>query len=60
MNQTLDMTLVNQQQNLKKILQQVIGLTSGDNPFRHIDKWGNMVTATPSGGWLQSSPIIQN
>jgi gamma-glutamyltranspeptidase/glutathione hydrolase len=23
-----------------------------------IDRWGNMVTATPSGGWLQSSPVI--
>ena len=23
-----------------------------------VDRWGNMVTATPSGGWLQSSPII--
>ncbi|ONG57268.1 gamma-glutamyltransferase [Pseudoroseomonas deserti] len=23
-----------------------------------IDKWGNMVSATPSGGWLQSSPAI--
>ena len=23
-----------------------------------IDKWGNMVTATPSGGWLSSSPAI--
>ena len=23
-----------------------------------IDQWGNMVSATPSGGWLQSSPII--
>ena len=23
-----------------------------------IDKWGNMVSVTPSGGWLQSSPII--
>lgn len=23
-----------------------------------IDKWGNMVSATPSGGWLQSSPTI--
>jgi gamma-glutamyltranspeptidase / glutathione hydrolase len=22
------------------------------------DKWGNVVTATPSGGWLQSSPVI--
>ena len=23
-----------------------------------IDKAGNMFTATPSGGWLQSSPVI--
>lgn len=23
-----------------------------------IDRWGNMVSATPSGGWLQSSPIL--
>src|SRR5690606_24745834 len=23
-----------------------------------IDRWSNMVSATPSGGWLQSSPII--
>lgn len=23
-----------------------------------IDRWGNMVAATPSGGWLQSSPLI--
>jgi gamma-glutamyltranspeptidase/glutathione hydrolase len=23
-----------------------------------VDRWGNMVSATPSGGWLQSSPII--
>ncbi|MBO9413600.1 MULTISPECIES: gamma-glutamyltransferase family protein [unclassified Ruegeria] len=23
-----------------------------------IDRWGNMVAATPSGGWLQSSPVI--
>ncbi len=23
-----------------------------------IDKWGNMVSATPSGGWLQSSPVV--
>jgi gamma-glutamyltranspeptidase/glutathione hydrolase len=22
------------------------------------DRWGNMVAATPSGGWLQSSPVI--
>ncbi len=23
-----------------------------------IDRWGNMVASTPSGGWLQSSPVI--
>jgi gamma-glutamyltranspeptidase/glutathione hydrolase len=23
-----------------------------------IDRWGNMISATPSGGWLQSSPAI--
>jgi gamma-glutamyltranspeptidase / glutathione hydrolase len=22
------------------------------------DRWGNLVSATPSGGWLQSSPVI--
>ncbi len=26
--------------------------------FDVIDRWGNSVSATPSGGWLQSSPII--
>lgn len=23
-----------------------------------IDRWGNLVSATPSGGWLQSSPVV--
>ena len=23
-----------------------------------IDQWGNVVSATPSGGWLQSSPVV--
>lgn len=23
-----------------------------------IDRWGNMVAATPSGGWLQSAPVV--
>ncbi|WP_299502607.1 gamma-glutamyltransferase family protein [uncultured Roseobacter sp.] len=23
-----------------------------------IDRWGNMVAATPSGGWLQSNPVV--
>ncbi|HEX3487052.1 MAG TPA: gamma-glutamyltransferase family protein [Micropepsaceae bacterium] len=26
--------------------------------FDIIDRWGNMVSSTPSGGWLQSSPTI--
>jgi gamma-glutamyltranspeptidase/glutathione hydrolase len=33
--------------------------TSGDTcHIDVVDRWGNMVSATPSGGWLQSSPII--
>ncbi|WP_432950600.1 gamma-glutamyltransferase family protein [Kribbella sp. CA-253562] len=23
-----------------------------------VDRWGNVISATPSGGWLQSSPVI--
>lgn len=23
-----------------------------------VDQWGNMVSATPSGGWLKSSPVV--
>jgi gamma-glutamyltranspeptidase/glutathione hydrolase len=23
-----------------------------------IDRWGNMIACTPSGGWLQSSPVV--
>ncbi len=23
-----------------------------------IDRWGNMISATPSGGWYQSSPVV--
>ncbi|MGH6644083.1 MAG: gamma-glutamyltransferase family protein, partial [Bradyrhizobium sp.] len=26
--------------------------------FDIIDRWGNVISATPSGGWLQSSPVI--
>ncbi|MDQ0509622.1 gamma-glutamyltransferase family protein [Ancylobacter amanitiformis] len=26
--------------------------------FDIIDRWGNVVCATPSGGWLQSSPVV--
>ena len=25
-----------------------------------VDRWGNMISATPSGGWLHSSPVIPN
>lgn len=35
------------------------GLTRGDTcHIDIIDRHGNMFTATPSGGWLQSSPVI--
>ncbi|WP_428245540.1 gamma-glutamyltransferase family protein [Ferrovibrio sp.] len=35
------------------------GAASGDTCHVDvIDRWGNMVAATPSGGWLQSSPVI--
>jgi gamma-glutamyltranspeptidase / glutathione hydrolase len=36
-----------------------LGLVAGDTVHIDvIDRWGNMVSATPSGGWLQSSPVI--
>ncbi|KAD3515104.1 transferase [Arthrobacter yangruifuii] len=35
------------------------GETRGDTcHIDVVDRWGNMVSATPSGGWLQSSPTI--
>jgi gamma-glutamyltranspeptidase/glutathione hydrolase len=35
------------------------GVSRGDTVHLDIiDRFGNMVSATPSGGWLQSSPII--
>jgi gamma-glutamyltranspeptidase/glutathione hydrolase len=35
------------------------GTTKGDTcHIDVIDRWGNVVSATPSGGWLQSSPAI--
>ncbi|GAA2303845.1 gamma-glutamyltransferase [Streptomyces kunmingensis] len=35
------------------------GLTRGDTCHLDIvDRWGNMVAATPSGGWLQSNPVV--
>jgi len=36
-----------------------LGAVAGDTCHVDvIDRWGNMVSATPSGGWLQSSPVI--
>jgi gamma-glutamyltranspeptidase/glutathione hydrolase len=36
-----------------------LGGTRGDTVhFDIVDETGNMVSATPSGGWLQSSPVI--
>lgn len=36
-----------------------LGDTKGDTVHIDIvDRWGNMFTATPSGGWLHSSPVI--
>ncbi|MGH3072385.1 MAG: gamma-glutamyltransferase family protein, partial [Gaiellaceae bacterium] len=33
--------------------------TRGDTVhFDVADRWGNMISSTPSGGWLQSSPVI--
>lgn len=35
------------------------GRTRGDTcHIDVIDRWGNVVSATPSGGWLQSSPTV--
>jgi gamma-glutamyltranspeptidase/glutathione hydrolase len=36
-----------------------LGTVGGDTcHIDAIDRWGNMVSATPSGGWLQSSPVV--
>ncbi|MFD9908973.1 gamma-glutamyltransferase family protein [Streptomyces sp. NPDC059063] len=35
------------------------GATHGDTCHLDVvDRWGNMVAATPSGGWLQSNPVV--
>lgn len=35
------------------------GQTIGDTCHVDVvDRWGNMIAATPSGGWLQSNPVI--
>ncbi|WP_344094735.1 gamma-glutamyltransferase family protein [Microbacterium deminutum] len=41
------------------LLTRATGETRGDTcHIDVIDRWGNIVSATPSGGWLQSSPTI--
>ena len=36
-----------------------LGVSGGDTVHVDvIDRWGNMVSATPSAGWLQSSPVV--
>jgi gamma-glutamyltranspeptidase/glutathione hydrolase len=36
-----------------------LGLSPGDTCHVDVvDRWGNLVSATPSGGWLQSSPVV--
>ncbi|MFH9002829.1 gamma-glutamyltransferase family protein [Streptomyces afghaniensis] len=35
------------------------GATRGDTCHLDVvDRWGNLVSATPSGGWLQSNPVV--
>ncbi len=35
------------------------GTSKGDTCHLDVvDRWGNMISATPSGGWLQSSPAV--
>ncbi|WP_027940789.1 gamma-glutamyltransferase family protein [Amycolatopsis taiwanensis] len=35
------------------------GATRGDTCHVDVaDRWGNLVAATPSGGWLQSNPVV--
>ena len=38
---------------------QVTGETRGDTCHLDVvDRWGTVISATPSGGWLQSSPVV--
>ncbi|MBB95384.1 MAG: gamma-glutamyltransferase [Rhodobacteraceae bacterium] len=54
-----------------QIAARTVGADSGEPTMAHlanrrgdtvhidvIDRWGNMISATPSGGWLQSSPVV--
>ena len=38
-----------------------LGTTRGDTCHLDVaDRWGNVISATPSGGWLQSSPAVES
>jgi gamma-glutamyltranspeptidase/glutathione hydrolase len=38
-----------------------LGTTRGDTCHLDVaDRWGNVISATPSGGWLQSSPTVES
>ncbi|HEX2133909.1 MAG TPA: gamma-glutamyltransferase family protein [Actinophytocola sp.] len=38
-----------------------LGTNRGDTCHLDVaDRWGNVVSATPSGGWLQSSPTVES
>src|SRR3546814_8164982 len=40
-------------------LTETTGVMRGDTcHIDVVDRWGNMVAATPSGGWFQSSPVV--
>jgi gamma-glutamyltranspeptidase/glutathione hydrolase len=54
-----------------QIAERAVGADAGEPTMAHltnrrgdtvhidvIDRWGNMISATPSGGWLQSSPVV--
>ena len=55
----------------EQIAARAVGADSGEPTMAHlanrrgdtvhidvVDRWGNMISATPSGGWLQSSPVV--
>lgn len=44
---------------LSRTWAQYLAESHGDTcHFDIIDRWGNMVSATPSGGWLSGSPVV--
>jgi len=48
-------------ENMKALLDIPLPRPSSPGDTVHVDvvdRWGNMISATPSGGWLQSSPAI--